>query len=50
MIGETARTLGLGKGIDIPVTGQELVKPETGGMSVSPDSPFHLPKHRRVVS
>ena len=41
MIGETARPLGVRRGIDI------LVKPQTGGMSVSLDSPFHLPRHGR---
>ena len=44
--GPTARTLGSRPGTDIPSAGG-LVRPGTGGMSVSPDDPMNLPKHRR---
>ena len=32
---------------DIPVDENGMVDPESGGMSVAPDDPFHLPEHRR---
>jgi hypothetical protein len=49
-VGESARRLGARPGIDIPVDDEEEVEPFTGGMSVSPDSPDHLPAHRRPPS
>jgi hypothetical protein len=45
-VGDTARTLGVRPGTDIPVAGG-TVKPGTGGMSVAPDTPRNLPEHRR---
>lgn len=42
-----ARALGARPGIDIPVTTNGMVRPGLGGMSVSPDSPMNLPRHRR---
>jgi RHS repeat-associated protein len=45
-VGDTARTLGVRPGLDIPVEGG-IVKPGTGGMSVAPDTPMNLPSHRR---
>ncbi|HEW98667.1 MAG: hypothetical protein DRR16_01090 [Candidatus Parabeggiatoa sp. nov. 3] len=49
MVGETARTLGIRKGIDISVISDQ-VKPNTGGMSVSPPPPYNLPTHRRPAA
>ena len=51
-IGPTARTLGarLGDGGDIPVDSNGMVHPGTGGMSVAPDTPENLPRHRRPSS
>lgn len=46
MIGPTARTLGVRPGDDIPVVAGK-VRSGTGGMSVAPDTPMHLPDHRR---
>lgn len=46
-IGATARTLGARPDVDIPLTPEGLVRPGLGGMSVSPDSPMNLPRHRR---
>jgi hypothetical protein len=46
----TARGLGVRSLIDIPVDEDGMVEPETGGMSVSPESPEHLPVHRRSES
>lgn len=45
--GQTARTLGVRPGIDIPVGVDRLVVAGEGGMSVAPDSPVNLPAHRR---
>ncbi len=47
-IGPSARTLGVRPGAqgDIPVEG-DVVKPNTGGMSVTPDDPMGLPSFRR---
>lgn len=45
--GSTARTLGARSEVDIPVDASGRVHPGTGGMSVVPDSPTHLPRHRR---
>ena len=47
--GPTARTLGVRPEIDIPVCAG-CVKPGTGGMSVAPDTPLNLPRHRRPES
>ncbi|HHH30111.1 MAG TPA: RHS repeat-associated core domain-containing protein, partial [Polyangiaceae bacterium] len=44
--GPTARTLGARPDKDIPVDDGRVV-PGTGGISVSPDDPRHLPPHRR---
>src|SRR5947209_19528862 len=38
---------GVGFGTDIPVDSQGYVYPETGGLSVAPTDPIHLPTHRR---
>lgn len=48
--GATARTLGVRPGLDIPLgtdTPPDLVRPGTGGMSVSTMPPTNLPRHRR---
>jgi hypothetical protein len=45
--GRTARTLGVRPGVDIPVGVDGLVVGRAGGMSVAPNSPGHLPEHRR---
>lgn len=45
-IGPTARTLGVRPDDDIPVV-VGRVMPLTGGMSVAPDDPGNLPRHRR---
>lgn len=49
MLGATARTLGIREGIDILVSSDQ-VKPNTGGMSVSPPPPYNLPTHRRPAA
>jgi hypothetical protein len=46
--GSTARTLGVRLEVDIAVDACGQVYPGTGGMSVAPDSPTHLPRHRRT--
>lgn len=46
ILGAGTRTLGSRPGIDIPVEDGH-VKPEAGGMSVSPNYPMNLPQHRR---
>ena len=46
MVGATARTLGIRANIDIIIISR-LVKPNIGGMSVSPPPPYNLPIHRR---
>jgi len=46
VVGATARTLGIREDIDILVM-EGQVKPNTGGMSVSPPPPSNLPTHRR---
>ncbi len=47
-VGESARTLGVRPGIDVPSTARGgLVQPGEGGMSVSPGTPMDLPSHRR---
>ncbi len=46
--GESARTLGVRPGIDVPArTPDGLVEPGQGGLSVSPGTPLNLPSHRR---
>jgi len=45
-IGETARTLGVRPDIDIPISNGQVF-PNSGGVSVSPNSPSNLPPHRR---
>src|SRR5262249_9103122 len=47
-LGSSARTLGARLGIDVPaLSGRDLVNPGQGGVSISPDDPHHLPRHRR---
>lgn len=44
----SARGLGIRPGIDVLAElAGELVRPGQGGVSVSPESPLNLPKHRR---
>lgn len=43
----TARGLGARPGIDIPVGTDGKVHPNTGGISVAPESARNLPPHRR---
>jgi hypothetical protein len=45
--GPTARTLGVRVPEDISPDRHGRVRPARGGMSVSPDSPTNLPRHRR---
>ena len=45
--GPTARTLGARREIDVLVADDGMVVGGGGGMSVAPDSPMHLPAHRR---
>jgi len=49
VLGATARTLGIREDIDILVFSGR-VKPNTGGMSVSPPPPYNLPTHRRPAA
>jgi hypothetical protein len=46
-VGPSARTLGARPHVDIPVDPSGSVYPGTGGMSVAPDTPSNLPRHRR---
>lgn len=48
-IGPTARTLGVRPHVDLPVH-QGSVSPNSGGLSVAPDDPANLPRHRRPRS
>src|SRR5262249_46123513 len=43
----TGRTLGVRPHIDIPVDASGFVHPGTGGLSVAPEPPTNLPRHRR---
>ena len=43
----TERTLGVRPPIDIPVDSSGFVPPGTGGLSVAPEAPTNLPRHRR---
>jgi hypothetical protein len=45
--GRSARMLGVRPGIDILVQPDGKVTGGAGGMSVAPDSPANLPRHRR---
>jgi RHS repeat-associated protein len=45
-LGASKRTLGAMPDVDIPVV-SGYVSPGTGGLSVSPGSPYNLPSHRR---
>ncbi len=47
VVGESARRLGARRVIDIEIGADLLVHPVSGGMSVSPGSPEHLPRHRK---
>ena len=46
-ISPSARTLGARPHVDISVDPLGRVHPGTGGMSVAPDTPSNLPRHRR---
>ncbi|MGH3112272.1 MAG: hypothetical protein ACRDOP_02260 [Gaiellaceae bacterium] len=46
-VGRSARMLGIRPGIDILVESDGTVGGGAGGMSVAPDSPANLPRHRR---
>jgi hypothetical protein len=47
-VGESARTLGVRPGIDVPAKDPgDFVHPGQGGLSVGPDDPLNLPAHRR---
>jgi hypothetical protein len=47
-IGESARSLGVRPGVDVPARApDEIVLPGVGGMSVSPEDPANLPPFRR---
>src|SRR5262249_45958891 len=46
-VGPTARTLGVRVGVGIVVGWDGFVRGGVGGLSVVPDSPRHLPEHRR---
>jgi len=47
MTGATARTLGVRSGLDLIPAEDGQVRPECGGLPVSPDDPQRLPTHRR---
>jgi hypothetical protein len=49
VVGASARTLGIRLNIDISVISGQ-VKPDTGGLSVSPPPPHNLPTHRRPAA
>ncbi|MBI1835616.1 MAG: hypothetical protein HYR92_07720, partial [Burkholderiales bacterium] len=49
-VGSSARQLGVREGVDITPDAQGIVRPGTGGMSVTPDDPMGLPLHRRPGS
>ena len=52
-VGPTARSLGVRRGDQLPkpdvlaIQPVDLIAPETGGMSVSPNDPTNLPRNRR---
>lgn len=48
--GPSARTLGVRVPRDVEPDDGGLVHPGTGGLSVAPDNPHHLPPHRRPRS
>lgn len=50
VVGATARTLGARPVIDIPIDQNGMVWPRTGGISVTPNDPKKLPRHRRPRS
>ena len=47
VVGPSARALGVRPQVDIPVDHAGMVYPGTGGMSVAPNTPSNLPRHRR---
>lgn len=47
--GETGATLGV-RPRDVEIEGDNLVRPSTGGMSVTPDDPAYLPEEFRPDS
>ena len=50
VVAPTARTLGARPLIDIPIDQNGMVWPGTGGISVTPNDPKKLPRHRRPRS
>jgi hypothetical protein len=50
LVAESAPGLGARNPVDIEPDGDGLVGPGVGGVSVSPDSPEKLPRHRRPPS
>jgi hypothetical protein len=46
-VGRSGRSLGVRVPLDIQIDSEGRVYPATGGMSVAPDSMWHLPHHRR---
>jgi hypothetical protein len=49
-VGRSARELGIRLGIDINADAENMVSPDSGGISVSPDSMWNLPVQRRPRS
>ncbi len=45
--GSAGSMLGVRPNVDIPNDGTGAVKPGTGGLSITPDDPAHLPPHVR---
>ena len=55
VVGPTARTLGVRPGSDptpdvLAVHPSDMLPPGKGGLSVAPDDPMHLQRHRRPAS
>lgn len=50
VVAPTARTLGARVFVDIPIDQNGIVGPKTGGLSVAPNDPKKLPRHRRPPS
>ena len=47
MLGSRGGMLGVRPGYDILISDDGMVRPETGGMSVTPRDPRYLPRHRK---